>query len=58
MKKSKHTESQIIKALKQNEQGRKAEDIYREPDHRNTGTARARDEHLLLTKRYKLLRYL
>ena len=31
---------QIIKALKQNEQGRKAEDIYREPDHRNTGTAK------------------
>ena len=44
MKRSKYTESQIIKALKQNEQGRKAEDIYREPDHRNTGTARARDE--------------
>ena len=30
MKRSKYTESQIIKALKENEQGRKAEDICRE----------------------------
>ena len=30
MKKSKYSESQIIKALKANEQGRKAEDICRE----------------------------
>lgn len=30
MKKSKFTESQIIKALKENEQGRKTEDICRE----------------------------
>jgi len=30
MKQSRFTESQIIKALKENEQGRKAEDICRE----------------------------
>ncbi len=30
MKKTRFTESQIIKALKENEQGRKAEDICRE----------------------------
>ena len=30
MKKSKFTESQIIKALKENEQGRKSEEICRE----------------------------
>ena len=30
MKKSKYTESQVIKALKENEQGGKAEDICRE----------------------------
>lgn len=30
MKKSKFTECQIIKALTENEQGRKSEEIYRE----------------------------